>query len=242
MSSEKKQIFKRLGSKGSPKLSKQGNSESEEGGSEVQTIYGDLVTFVMMLFILLFVLAYNEKNNAKFITELQIKFGEKIEEKQETLTTDVLLTSKIQHYIDKEKLDEYTQIVVDEYRVKIILSPPILFDSGKAEIKKEGIRVLNGVADIFRSVINPIQIEGHTDNVPINTEQFASNWELSFARSFEVIKYFIYRENFSPLRLSSLGYGEYKPLIDNTTRVNRSKNRRIEINVIRLSETESEDV
>ena len=215
--------------------------DSDSGDGDVQTVFGDLVCFIMMLFILLFVLSYNENKTDDFITEFQIKFGEKEEEKQQTLTTDALLVSKIEHYIDKEQLDEFAKVVVDEHRVKLILNPPILFDSGKAILKPEGKKVLDSAGEIYDTVFNPIVIEGHTDNVPINTNDYPSNWELSFFRAFSVVKYYIFSRNYKPTRLSAMGYGEYKPLVGNETRFDRSLNRRIEINIIRLSEAGKKD-
>ncbi len=226
-----------------PKRKLQVNKQAggDGGASEVQTIYADLVTFVMMLFILLFVLSYNDEKSQDFITELQIKFGEEVEDKQQTLTTDALLVSKINHYIKKEDLSEYAHVVVDEYRVKMILNPPILFDSGKVAIKQAGKKVLAGVGDIFDNVVNPLEIEGHTDNVPINTEEYASNWELSFFRAFSVVKYYIFSRGYDPIRMTAKGFGEYRPIVDNSTVLNRAQNRRIEINVIRITETDDFD-
>jgi len=222
-----------------PQLQSQGADDG--GSSEVQTIYADLVTFVMMLFILLFVLSYNDEKTQDFITELQIKFGEKVEDKQQTLSTDALLVSKINHYIKKEDLSDYAHVVVDEYRVKMILNPPILFDSGKVVIKNEGKKVLEGVGAIFDNVANPMEIEGHTDNVPINTQEYASNWELSFFRAFSVVKYYIFTRGYNPVRMTAKGFGEYRPLKDNLTALNRAMNRRIEINIIRITETDDFD-
>ena len=114
--------------------------EENSGDGDVQTVYGDLITFVMMLFVLLFVLSYNENKTHDFITEFQIRFGEKVEELQQTLTTDALLVSQIEHYIQKEDLEDFAQVVVDEHRVKLILHPPLLFESGKEQIKKRDIK------------------------------------------------------------------------------------------------------
>ena len=214
------------------------SSDSDGGSDEVQTIFGDLVTFVMMLFILLFVLSYNEEKTQDFITEFQIKFGEQVEEKQQTLTTDALIVSKIQHYIDKEDMEDIASVIVDEHRVKVVLSSPVLFDSGKAELKPVGITILKELGTIFDSVWNPFVIEGHTDNVPINNDEFKSNWELSFYRAFTIVKYFIYKKNYKPTRLSALGYGEHRPITTNDTWENRSLNRRIELNIIRVEEKE----
>ncbi len=97
----------------------------DDGDKEVSQAYGDLVTFIMMLFVLLFVMSYNENKNADFITEFQIKFGENKQEEQQTLTTDALLVSRIEHYIKKEDLVDESQVLVDEHRIKIILHPPL---------------------------------------------------------------------------------------------------------------------
>ena len=213
-----------------PKRKLQVNKQAGDAGgaSEVQTIYADLVTFVMMLFILLFVLSYNDEKSQDFITELQIKFGEEVEDKQQTLTTDALLVSKINHYIKKEDLSEYAHVVVDEYRVKMILNPPILFDSGKVAIKQAGKKVLAGVGDIFDNVVNPLEIEGHTDNVPINTEIYPTNWELSSARAASVAAFF-QRNGIRGDRITCIGKGEFNPIKTNKTTWGREKNRRIVI-------------
>ena len=216
-------------------------SLNDVGDSEVQTIYSDLVTFVMMLFILLFVLSYNDEKTHDFMTELQVRFGEKIEDKQQTVSTDVLLVSKINHYIKKEDLSEYAHVVVDEYRVKLILSSPVLFQSGKVDVSAQGKNILAGVGAVFDSVMNPLEIEGHTDNVPIRTDEYPSNWELSFFRAFSVVKYYIFTRGYNPIRLTAKGFGEYRPLVPNDSSLNRAKNRRIEINVIRITEVDDFD-
>ena len=126
-----------------PKKKREEEAPPEDNGdSEIQQAYGDLVTFIMMLFVLLFVMSYNDNKSADFITEFQIQFGENQDQKQQTLTTDALLTSRLQHFIKKEKLEESAQVVVDEHRVKLILSPPLLFESGKADLSDKGIDIL----------------------------------------------------------------------------------------------------
>ncbi len=202
----------------------------------VNTVFADLVTFIMMLFILLFVLIYNEDKTEDFITQFQVRFGDKQAEQQQSVSAEAVLVSRIEHFITEEKLAEYAQVVVDEHRIRLILNPPILFRSGEAALLKGGLTVLKRVSSVFSQVENPLVVEGHTDNVPINNENFGSNWELSFYRAFSVIKYFVYKLNYDPNRLSALGYGEYRPIADNNTAVQRAKNRRIEINVIRLTE------
>jgi chemotaxis protein MotB len=79
---------------------------------------------------------------------------------------------------------------------------------------------------------NFIRIEGHTDNVPINTPRFPSNWELSVARATSVVQYLISRHNFPPERLSATGYGEYRPKASNATAEGRQKNRRVDFVIL----------
>jgi len=77
-----------------------------------------------------------------------------------------------------------------------------------------------------------LRIEGYTDNTPIHTVQFPSNWELSTSRATEIVRVFIVREGFSPDRLSAAGYGEYHPLASNLTTEGRSSNRRVDIVIL----------
>jgi chemotaxis protein MotB len=113
---------------------------------------------------------------------------------------------------------------------RMILSMPndVLFDSGRTEIKKSGHAVLEEMAGILKTVPRQFQIAGHTDNVPINTERFPSNWELSTARAVEVIRFFI-AQGVPPAALSGAGFGEYNPVASNDDEKGRRRNRRIEI-------------
>ena len=77
-----------------------------------------------------------------------------------------------------------------------------------------------------------MRVEGHTDNIPIQTARFPSNWELSVARAVNVVKYFAEVSNIDPQRLSAVGYGESRPVVANDTPANRMKNRRVEILLI----------
>jgi chemotaxis protein MotB len=85
------------------------------------------------------------------------------------------------------------------------------------------------VAHILAATPNAIRVEGHTDNIPIHTARFFSNWELSTARATNVLQYFIAQGNVAPDRLSAAGYGEYKPSAPNTGERNRALNRRVDI-------------
>ncbi len=206
-------------------------------GDEINTVYGDLVTFIMMLFILLFILSYNQKENEDFFTQMNVKFGGEQQASQQSMTTDYQLVSQLQNFIQKEKLDQEIQVLVDEQKIKLIMAPSLLFDSGEASVKLKGYDALKGVSDILKGVDNPVIIEGHTDNIPIHTIDFDSNWELSFHRALSVLKYF-FTEGHSPQNFSAQGFGEYRPVSANNTLLGRQKNRRIEINIIRVTKVQ----
>jgi chemotaxis protein MotB len=103
------------------------------------------------------------------------------------------------------------------------------FDSGEAEVKPESLPLLEMVAGSLANYSNPIRIEGNTDNVPIRTGRFRSNWELSTARATNIIHYLIENYHIPPQKISAVGYGEFRPVADNSTSAGRTKNRRVDI-------------
>lgn len=102
----------------------------------------------------------------------------------------------------------------------------VLFESGEARLERAAVPILGEIADILQSSANPIQVEGFTDNNPISTPRFPSNWELSAARAASVV-HLLDRYGIEPNRMSAIGYGEYKPVADNDTEAGRQKNRRV---------------
>jgi chemotaxis protein MotB len=106
------------------------------------------------------------------------------------------------------------------------------YDSGSALPHPQSKAALGQVAATIGSTPYDIRIEGHTDNVPIHTAQFASNWELSTARATELAKIFIVDYRFAPGRLSAAGFAEYHPVAGNDTTEGRSQNRRVDIIVL----------
>jgi chemotaxis protein MotB len=126
------------------------------------------------------------------------------------------------------------QVTISELKGKLTVNmvDAILFDSGKSEIKPEGLVVLGKVIEILKTVSDKsIRIEGHTDNQPIVgalTQRYQTNWELSAARAITVARY-LQKQAIEPANLSAAAFGEFKPVADNVTPEGRAKNRRIEI-------------
>jgi chemotaxis protein MotB len=115
-----------------------------------------------------------------------------------------------------------------------------LFREGSADLEPKAVATLDLVAKEIGDIPNHVRIEGHTDNKPINTARFPSNWELSSARATEVVKYLVNSHGVKPDRISALGYGEYRPLVANNGDEGRAKNRRVDIVVLTMEMTVTE--
>lgn len=116
-----------------------------------------------------------------------------------------------------------------ERGVSVSFEDSILFESGSASIRKDGRVLLDAVAGLIKTTQNMIVIEGHTDNIPIRSVRYGSNWELSAARATSVLQHLVQDYGVRPERLSVSGYGEFRPIATNSTPGGRAKNRRVEI-------------
>lgn len=136
--------------------------------------------------------------------------------------------------LDSEKK---LSLIVEDERIIIRISESMLFRSGNDDFLESGIPVLDEIAAVLTGLPNPIRIEGHTDDVPISTPRFPSNWDLSSARALRILKYFISDHEYDPRKLSAVGYGEFRPITSNDTPTGRAKNRRVDIMVINMDRT-----
>jgi chemotaxis protein MotB len=150
-----------------------------------------------------------------------------------------LLHERVEEIISEDDLNGI-QVNLDERGLVIRFVEGVLFDSGKADIKNEARAILDKIAPLLIDTHRHIRIEGHTDNLPINTREFPSNWELSTARAVNVVKYFIEKHNFSPYILSAAGYGEYRPIAPNDSDKNRALNRRVDIIILKSTSESTE--
>jgi chemotaxis protein MotB len=157
----------------------------------------------------------------------------KLEEASQEVPASMNELDKVKNLL-KEKLPAQDQInmIHSERGLIISLADTVLFDTGSAEIKNQALPTLNEIATILRTLPNPIRVEGHTDDRPINTPRYPSNWELSTDRATSIVKYFIEKFNFAPSKLSAAGYGKYRPVASNTTTEGRQANRRVDIVIL----------
>ena len=154
----------------------------------------------------------------------------------EALLRDFSAVTNTQQRLESEMRAalESRDIAISELQGKLTVTivDRILFDSGDATVKPEGMQVLDQVAKVLSRFTNrQVQVFGHTDNVPIRV-RFPSNWELSTARAVAAVRYLTEKAGVDPKRLSAVGCGEFQPIGDNTTAEGRAKNRRIALVVL----------
>lgn len=142
------------------------------------------------------------------------------------------LAEKIEEALEERNLDKEVDIEFTAQYVQLTLNGSLLFDSGSVELKEEAVPVLNQVGVILQKYSSgTIEIEGHTDNVPMSGAKYSNNDELSAGRALSVFNYLIEKTTLNPANIKHSGRGEYVPVADNSTAEGRAKNRRVEIRI-----------
>jgi chemotaxis protein MotB len=226
---------------------------------EYMATYGDLVTLLMCFFVLLF--AFSSIDAQKFeavmesfqgsagvleggksLSEAPFVFDAMPENTKESsesiIDQDKLETLKqqVEEYISENNMEAEVDVQLEAKGLVIRFKDNVLFDSGSAVIKVASIDILEFLGDLLNSdefMNEQIRVEGHTDDIPIKTLLYPSNWELSTHRASNVVKFFIESAQMMPDRLSASGYGEYHPIATNETPEGRAANRRVDIVVIK---------
>lgn len=155
---------------------------------------------------------------------------EKVE--QSGLSESEQMADNIQQQLEQSQIASDVDVTATSKYVMLNINGGILFDSGKAEIKDDALKVIDKVADAVKQYdSNVISIEGHTDNVPISRSQYPNNMMLSLYRAYSVYDYFVSQKGFDPASISSSGRGDAVPVADNSTPEGRAQNRRVEIKI-----------
>tara|TARA_R110002110_G_C13470513_1_gene720877 strand:- start:114858 stop:115706 length:849 start_codon:yes stop_codon:yes gene_type:complete len=180
--------------------------------------------------------AYVEDPNTSVDSQ---SFSEKVLNKAEreidAIATDV--EGEMEDLID----DELINIKRNKFWLEVEVKSSLLFSSGSSALLPASIPVMIDLADIFADLPNRINVEGYTDDIPISTLAFPSNWELSAARAAAVVRLFE-SNGVDPSRLASIGYGQYHAIADNESEEGRAKNRRVVMIVMASLENESDRV
>src|SRR5579884_1451644 len=215
------------------------------GGSRWLVSYADFVTLMFGFFLILWASA--DQNQEKF-SELALAFqkafnsgamlgqqgtgqivGQGGRQGQIQISPFTRVSETAGEIAAQMGLSDEISVGMKREGLVITLSGSLLFEPGKADIRPEAMDVLGRLASVIEPVPGDIRIEVHTDNVPISTDEFPSNWELSTARAASVLRYFTETLGMPGDRFQIAGYAEFRPLVPNDTREDRAKNRRVEI-------------
>ncbi|MCF8567482.1 OmpA family protein [Alicyclobacillus tolerans] len=226
------------------KVKSQGHSSTERW----LLTYSDLITLLMVFFVILFAMSkINEYkfNELKKILAVQFHGQTSLLNAEspsnpvplpKTASTDQQqlnnLYTKIQQYIQRNHLQNKVSVYNEPRGVQITFRDVALFDTGSAQLLSNALPALKGIAPFFNTVPNTILVEGYTDNQPIHTAEFPSNWQLSASRAISVLQ-FLQGQNINPNRMAAVGYGQYHPVAPNDTSNNRQLNRRVNIVVLK---------
>lgn len=242
-----------------PRRKRNKDDDNNSGSPAWMTIFGDLMTLLLVFFVLLYSFSVMDLQKFKgFMSALQNQLG--VMESGQSLSENQVMNQgmqgqnfnpsrvnlnqikqDMQNYINKNNLEDNVHLEMSERGLVIRMTGEILYDIGEAVIKPTGREVLNEIGSNVVGIRNNVKVEGHTDSLPINNSDYPSNWELSTARAVRVIKFFIDNIDINPSRLSAAGYSKYRPIKENVSPKNRAVNRRVEV-VILNSMIDKEDI
>lgn len=152
------------------------------------------------------------------------------QEKMEVIARDIMAA------FDPLLRNGQVRVIQSDLGVRVEIDASLLFAPGEARLQEESSRVLESVAQVLKNTDHAIQVEGHTDNIPIVTEKFPSNWELSVVRASSVVRLLI-ANGLEAARLAAVGYGENRPLESNDSEEGRKHNRRVTVMILSASDT-----
>ena len=203
--------------------------------------YADLITLLLGLFVILY--AMSQVDNTKYskvVAALGGMFGKAVPlEGSEgvlpgggSMRERETIQRKLQGALYQDLQSGLVTLSQDERGVVVHLAEELLYSSGSATLKNTSMGSLDLLASVLRTLPNEIRVEGHTDNVPINTAMFPSNWHLSVGRAMNAGEYLMKRHGIDPAKVTIVGFSEYKPLVPNSSPENRAKNRRVDIVIV----------
>jgi len=143
------------------------------------------------------------------------------------------LKNELQNTINNSGLENSIKLEENERGITVHILDDILFSSASADINSNSTDILKRLATLIKTWTNDIRVEGHTDNVPISSLVYASNWHLSVSRALNTAYYLINSEGLSPEKVSIVGFSEYRPVAPNTTPEGRRNNRRVDIVILK---------
>jgi chemotaxis protein MotB len=233
----------------SPKRAGKNTRQLEEGESLFQEegdkdryliTYADLITLLLGLFIILYAISnVDTLKYQKLMKAVGSAFGiennapaGKIGIKGPQQHSAGNLKNSLQNLVDENNLNNSIRLEENERGIIIHILDDILFPSGTAELNDSSRVILMKIASLLKNLPNDIRVEGHTDNIPISSPSYPSNWHLSVSRALNTAYYLINKQDLSPDKVSIVGYSEYRPVTTNTTFEGRRSNRRVDIVIL----------
>ncbi|PHA00771.1 flagellar motor protein MotB [Bacillus pseudomycoides] len=169
----------------------------------------------------------------------KIKKQAEAEVKQQEMNELKEVQKGIDKYIQENRLTSSFKTELTERGLMVTILDNALFDSGQATVKLESLNMAHEMSSLLVAAApREITVSGHTDNVPISNEKFASNWELSTQRAVNFMQVLLENKELRPEKFSAIGYGEYRPVASNDTPEGRAKNRRVEVFILPLIKDE----
>ncbi len=205
--------------------------------------YADMITLMLALFIILFAMSTISRVKVQaFAKQVSAGFnnvwtvnqppngGANGEASFEASSSIPAIARELEKFVKKNHLENQVQIHAQARGLVItLLSDKSYYDSGSAVMRPETLHILDQIAPLLKRNGNEIAVEGNTDNVPISTSSYPTNWELSAARAVGVARHLVEADGISPTRVSAAGYGEFRPRNANGTEEQRQQNRRVDI-------------
>ncbi|WP_186578355.1 flagellar motor protein MotS [Aquibacillus kalidii] len=256
----------------------------DKGAPKWMVTYSDLITLILVFFILLFSMSqidlvkfqavaesfrnrmifdsYPSPIPAEYPTEnaemqknnegsadlknnlSENKTESQTNEAQQNTNTEVIqhdesldkLLAEVRKFLNDNQLNNVITANRTEAGVVLVLQEKVLFESGEADIIESGKPFLEKMGKLLQNIPNLVRVEGHTDDRPISNYRYPSNWELSGARASSVIRYVIKTNKIDETRFISVGYGDTRPIVENDSEANWSKNRRVEVVILEINE------
>ena len=210
------------------------SEDYEESVDNFYVSWSDLVTLLLVFFVYLY--SISEIDVVKFL-EAQGSMSEEIsvdgatnliEDMKQEQAKLAEIKQEIDEYIQAESLQDVFSVDLIKDSLEINLGNVLLFELGESSLKPKAKVILVEMSKLFAKINSRIIIEGHTDNIPIKTEKYPSNWELSAARAASVVRYLV-KKGVPEKSFLVVGYNQFSPLVPNTSNANRSKNRRVKL-------------
>lgn len=177
-------------------------------------------------------------NLAEYVKNMGVSMDEAEEQDVEEQIEEIKLeqsekmAESIQEYLEQQNIEEYVDFDFNSQYVLLTLNGAVLFESGSSDLKNDAVPLIDSIGNMLTGYTeNIIEVEGHTDNVPIHTAKYANNNVLSSFRALSVAEYLINNKGINPAKLKYSGRGEYVPVADNSTPEGRALNRRVEIKI-----------